>query len=162
MSKHFCILIPSKILRIEKRFHEKLQEWIEYCSNEHEYDPNSRVSRNYYRICHVLYYSVSTLAEFGERPDVCLDLPEEMYARYHVIDFEAYHMEFQILHLFLSWLAKIYSYGEVGLLSYWSNFSNRSSPPVTVGNTEESILNLSASNLPLDIVMFVSLSNYLS
>lgn len=119
------------------------------------------VSRNYYRISRIPYYSVLTLPEFRDRPDINLDLPEEMYNRYHIIDLGLWHMDIQTLQLFLSWLAKIYPYGKVGLLNYWSNYSRIIYPPITVDNTEESILDLSASSLPLDTVRFVSLSNYL-
>ena len=58
------------------------------------------------------------LSEFRDRRDVNLDLPERLYSRYHVIDWTFDFMESHILQSFLSWLAEIYIYGEIGLLHY--------------------------------------------
>ena len=144
MSKNFCILIPSKVFQVEKHFPEKLQAWV--VDNFSNSLPD---------------YSILPLSGFRDRQDVNLDLSERLYSRYHVIDWGFCFMEPQTLQSFLSWLAKIYVYGEVGLLNYWSS-SNKSFPPVMVGNIEETIWNLSASNLPLDKLLFFPLTNYSS
>lgn len=106
-------------------------------------------------------YSILSLSEFRDRQDVNLDLPERLYSRYHVIDWGFCFMESQTLQSFLSWLAKIYVYGEVGLLEYWSD-NKRRYPPVTVGNIEETVCNVSANKLPLDKLLFFPLTNYSS
>lgn len=106
-------------------------------------------------------YSLLTLSEFRERPDVHLDLPEKMYSRYHAIDWGFDFMESHILQSFLSWLAEIYVYGEVGLLKYWLD-QKRRFPAVTVGNIEESISTLDTSKSPLDKLLFCPLTNYSS
>ena len=79
MSSNFCILIPSKIFQIEKRFPEKLQAWL----TDHRDAFYSSYPRPNY---HLPDYSLITLSGFQGRPDVHLDLPEKMYSRYHVID----------------------------------------------------------------------------
>lgn len=143
MSWSFCILIPSKILQIDKQFQQKLQAW--FADN-----------------CPALlpYYSLLALSEFGNRPDIDLDLPEKLYSRYRVLNWRVF-IEFPTLQSFLSWLAEIYVYGEVGLLNYWSGHRRYDYPPVTVGNFEGSLSNLSfTTELPLDEVVFVPLSNY--
>lgn len=162
MSENFCILIPSKVFQVEKRFPEKLQAWIVTHRMEFYYDsPNLNYSDSPNLNYRLPNYSLLTLSEFRERPDVHLDLPEKMYSRYHAIDWGFYFMESHILQFFLSWLAEIYVYGEVGLLNYWSD-ERRRSPPVTVGNIEESISTLAASELPLNKLLFFPLTNYSS
>lgn len=154
MSANFCILIPSKIFQVEKRFPEKLQAWI--VTHKVEMYPDFPTHNS-----HLPYYRLLTLSKFRERPDVHLDLPEKMYSRYHVIDWAFDFMESHILQSFLSWLAEIYVYGEVGLLKYWSS-NQRCFPPVTVGNIEESISTLATSKLPLDKLLFFPLINHSS
>lgn len=109
MSANFCILIPSKVFQVEKRFPEKLQAWVASHRDEFYSDypfPNSRLPN----------YSLITLTEFQERPEVNLDLPEEMYSRYHVVDWEFEFIQSHVLQSLLSWLAEIYVYGG-GLLA---------------------------------------------
>lgn len=108
------------------------------------------------------YYSLLTLSEFGNRPHIDLDLPEKLYSRYHVIDWDEAFVEFHTLQSFLSWLAEIYVYGEVGLLNYRPSGHQRYNyPPVTVGSFEGSLSHFSSTTkLPLDEVVLVSLSNY--
>lgn len=91
-----------------------------------------------------------------------LDLPEKLYSRYCVLDWDEAFIEFHTLQSFLSWLAGIYVYGEVGLLNYRpSGHQGYNYPPVTVGSFEESLSNFSSTTrLPLDEVVFISLSNY--
>lgn len=144
MSSHFCILIPSKVFQLEKRFPEKLQAWV--VNNFSNPLPD---------------YSMLLLSKFRDRQDVNLDLTERLYSRYYVIDWEFCFMEFQTLQSFILGLAKIYVYGEIGLLEYWSD-ERRRSPPVTVGNIEESISTLAASELPLNKLLFFRLTNYSS
>jgi hypothetical protein len=154
MSPNFCILIPSKVFQGEKRFPEKLQAWL----TEHRDEfypgytfPKSHVHKN---------YPLITLSEFQGRPDVHLDLPEKMYSRYHVLDWEFDFPKLPALQSLLSWLAEIYVYGEVGLLKYWSD-SRKRFPAITVGSIEGSVLQLSASQLPLDKILFFPLTNFL-
>lgn len=167
MSSNFCILIPAKVFQVEKRFPEKLQVWVvDNFSNfldDSMFVPQGFRDNplNNYHIS-LPDYSILSLSEFRDRQDVNLDLPEKLYSRYHVIDWGFCFMESHTLQSFLSWLAKIYVYGEVGLLSYWSHWSRTSVPPVTVGNIEETIWNLSASKLPLDKLLFFPLINYLN
>ncbi len=160
MSANFCILIPSKVFQVEKRFPEKLQAWVadhrdEFYSDEfYSYCPvpNSRLPN----------YSLITLSEFQGRPDVHLDLPEKMYSRYRVIDWEFYFLQSPVLQSLLSWLAEIYVYREVGLLKYWSGSDRRKRyPSITVGSIEGSVSNLSARELPLDKILFFPLTSYL-
>lgn len=168
MSSHVCILIPSKVFQVEKRFSEKLQAWV--VDNLSNFPPDYSMfvplgfRDNRLDNFHTSLpdYSILSLSEFRDRRDVNLDLSERLYSRYHVIDWGFCFMESQTLQSFLSWLAKIYVYGEVGLLNYWSNWSSTSFPPVTVGNIEETIWNLSANELPLDKLLFFSLTNYFS
>ncbi|MEA5533671.1 hypothetical protein [Crocosphaera sp. XPORK-15E] len=101
-------------------------------------------------------YSLLTLSEFIKRPDVNLDLPNKIYNRYHVIDWEFYFMPSHILRSFVFWLAEIYVYGEVGLLKYWSDQLRRF-PPIKISNTQQSIFDLSADQLPLDQLLFFPL-----
>jgi hypothetical protein len=138
------MLIPSKVFQIEKHFPDKLQRWI--AEHQDTDCSNSCLSS----------YSLLTLSEFQKRPDVYLDLPDKNYNRYHVIDWGFYFMPSHLLRAFLSWLAEIYVYGEVGLLKYWSDRLRRF-PPVRTGNIEKSISDLSASQLPLDELLFFSL-----
>lgn len=143
MSWSFCILIPSKILQIDKHFQQKLQAWF---------------TDNYPDI--LPYYSLLSLSEFGNRPNINLNLPEKLYSRYRVVDWNKGHIKLHILQTFLLWLAEIYVYGEVGLLHYWSGSQHYD---VTVGNFEGSLSNLpSTGKLPLDEIVFVPLSNYSS
>lgn len=154
MSANFCILIPSKVLQVEKRFPEKLQAWVAAHRDEFYSDYlvyNSRLPN----------YSFVTLSKFQARPDVNLDLPEEMYSRYYVVDWKFEFFQSHILQSLLSWLAKIYIYGEVGLLKYWSDDCKRF-PPITVGSIEGNVSKLSASELPLDKILFLPLTSYLS
>jgi hypothetical protein len=57
---------------------------------------------------------------------------------------------------FLSWLAKIYVYGEVGVLQYWSDELRRF-PPIKISNKLKNIDDLCVSDLPLDELLFFSL-----
>ncbi len=154
MSANFCILIPSKVFQVEKRFPEKLQAWL--ADHRDEFYSNYPVSNS-----RLPNYSLITLSEFQGRPDVHLDLPEKMYGRYHVIDWEFNFLQSPVLPSLLSWLAEIYVYGEVGLLKYWSD-SRKRYPLITVSSIEGSVLQLLASKLPLDKILFFPLTNYLS
>ncbi len=153
MSANFCILIPSKVFQVEKRFPEKLQAWL----TDHRDEFYSSYPVPNYRLPN---YSLITLSEFQGRPDVHLDLPEKMYSRYHVIDWEFYFLQSPVLQSLLSWLAEIYVYGEVGLLKYWSD-SRKRYPPITVGSIEGSVLKLYASQLPINKILFLHLTRYL-
>lgn len=133
-----------KNFQIEKHFPDQLQTWI--AENPEPNCSDFGLSS----------YSILTLLEFKNRPDVYLDLSEQTYARYHVIDWEFYFMPSHILRSFLSWLARIYIYGEVGLLKYWSDQLRRF-PPVRIGQIEEGISNISADHLPLDQLLFFPL-----
>jgi hypothetical protein len=144
MSAKFCIFIPAKIFQIEKNFPDQLQKWI-----AENYDRNGLNSD-------FQSYSLLTLLEFKNRPDVYLDLPEQTEDRYYVIDWGFYFPSSHLLLSFLTWLAKIYIYGEVGLLKYWSDRLRRF-PPVRIGKNEESIFNLSTEHLPLDQLLFFPL-----
>lgn len=153
MSANFCILIPSKVLQLEKRFPETLQVYVAARGNEFYSShpvPNSRLPS----------YSLITLLEFQARLDVHLDLPAKMYSRYHVIDWGFDFLQSSVLQSLFSWLAEIYVYGEVGLLKYWSDERKRY-PPITVGSTKESVSKLSTSELPLDKILFFPLTCYL-
>lgn len=144
MSAKFCLLIPSKILQIEKHFSEKLNSWLA----EHEGTSASNFGLS--------NYSLYSLSEFQKRPDVYLDLPDQMYNRYHVIDWGFYFMSSPLLINFLSWLAKIYVYGEVGVLKYWSDLRRRF-PPIKISNRSKNIDDLCVSDLPLDELLFFPL-----
>ncbi|MFN6540284.1 MAG: hypothetical protein RM021_028590 [Nostoc sp. EkiNYC01] len=147
MSAKFCILIPSKIFQIEKCFTQRFEVW--FAEHQPENYPNSRLP----------HYSILPLSKFGERRDVNLDLSEQISNRYHVIDFEFNFLQPHILQALLSWLAKIYRYGEIGLLKYWSDDLKRF-PPIRIGETEQSISSLSPNDLPLDRLLFLPLDNY--
>ncbi len=154
MSPNYCILIPSKIFQIEKRFPEKLQAWL--TDHREEFYSSYRVPNSY-----LPDYSLITLSEFQGRPDVHLDLPEKMYSRYHVLDWgELYFLQSPALESLLSWLAEIYVYGEVGLLEYWPDTRKRY-PLITFGSIEGSVLKLSARKLPMDKILFFPLTSCL-
>lgn len=157
MSANFCILIPSKVFQVKKRFSEKLQAWIGAQTDASYPDPPNHNS-SWPRWPN---NSLVPLSEFRSRPDVHLDLPEKLYSRYHVMDWGFEFPPPHILQFFLSWLAEVYPYGEVGLLKYWSAKSRRH-PPIALGNIEESISNVSARELPLDRLLFFPLTSYSS
>lgn len=121
MSSHFCILIPSKVFQVEKRFSQKLQVWV--VDNFSNFPPDYfmfvpqgfRDNRLDHFHNSLPDYSILPVSEFRDRQDVNLDLPERLYSRYHVIDWGFRFVESPNLQSFLSWLAKIYVYGEVGL-----------------------------------------------
>jgi hypothetical protein len=144
MSAKFCLLIPSKILRIDKHFSEKLHSWL--AESEAASASNSGLSN----------YSLYSLSEFQKRSDVYLNLPDNICDRYHVIDWGFYFMSSPILKAFLSWLAKIYIYGEVGVLQYWSDELRRF-PPIKISNRLKNIDDLYVSDLPLDELLFFTL-----
>jgi hypothetical protein len=144
VSAKFCLLIPSKILRIDKHFSEKLDSWLA--------ESEAKSASN----CGLSNYSLYSLSEFQKRPDVYLNLPDNICDRYHVIDWGFYFMPSSILMNFLSWLAKIYVYGEVGVLQYWSDELRRF-PPIKISNRLKSIDDLCVSNLPLDELLFFPL-----
>ena len=148
MSAKFCILIPAKIFQVEKRFSQKFEVWFR--EHQPENHPNSCLPN----------YSILPLSKFRERQDVNFDLPEQIYNRYHVIDFEFNFLQSQILQALLSWLAKIYRYGEVGLLKYWSDDLRRF-PPIRISDPEQSISSLSTDDLPLDQLLLLPLNNYI-
>ena len=133
MSAKFCLLIPSKVLQVEKHFSEKLYLWVTKYQNTG--GSNLGLSG----------YSLYSLAEFQKRQDVYLDLPNNIYNRYHVIDWRFYFMPPALLISFLSWLAKVYGYGEVGVLKYWADELRRF-PTITISNIEASISDLSAGD----------------
>jgi len=166
MSSNFCILIASKVFQVEKHFPEKLQAWVvdNFSNSLPDYSMlplrGFRDNRLDNFSNSLPDYSILTLSEFRERQDVNLDLSEKLYSLYRVIDWGFYFMESPILRSFLSWLAEIYVYGEVGLLNSWSSMSSIS--PVRVGNIEENIWNLSANKLSLDKLLFFPLTSYSS
>jgi hypothetical protein len=139
MSAKFCLLIPSKVLQVDKHFSEKFQLWLKY----HKKIDNSILSSD-------CLYSFS---DFQKRPDVHLDLPDNFFARYHVIDWGFDFPSDVILRSFLDWLAEIYIYGEVGLLKYWSDQKGRF-PPVIIGQIDKQLSDLSIDDLPLDKLLF--------
>ncbi len=144
MSAKFCLLIPSKVLQIEKYFLEKLHLWV--AEHQNISDSNLGLSG----------YSLYSLAEFQKRQDVYLNLPDKIYNRYHVIDWGFYFISSSLLISFLSWLAEIYVYGEVGVLKYWSDELRRF-PPIKISDIEASISDLSVDDLPLDTILFFPL-----
>jgi len=144
MSAKFCILIPSKILRIEKHFRQKLDSWLAEAEA-------ANLSN-----CGLSNYALYSLSEFEKRPDVNLNLPDNIGDRYHVIDWGFYFMSDAILRDFLSWLAQIYVYGEVGVLKYWSDELRRF-PPIKISKIQQYISHFSMNNLPLDELWFFSL-----
>jgi hypothetical protein len=146
MSAKFCILIPSKILRIEKHFRQKLDSWLAEAEA-------ANLSN-----CGLSNYALYSLSEFEKRPDVNLNLPDNIGDRYHVIDWGFYFMSSPILKAFLSWLAKIYVYGEVGILKYWSDELRRF-PSIKISNRSNKIDDLCVSKLPLDELLFFSLKS---
>ena len=148
MSAKFCLLIPSKILRIDKHFGQKLAVWL--AEAEAADRANGGLSN----------YSLDSLSEFQKRPDVNLNLPDNFGGRYHVIDWGFYFMPDALLMDFLSWLADIYVYGEVGILIYWS-YELRRFPPVKISDKLSHRNDLSVNYLPLDELLFFSLSNWL-
>jgi hypothetical protein len=144
MSAKFCLLIPAKILQIKKHFSEKLRLWLaEY---EDKIGTGSGLSS----------YSLYSLSEFQQLPDVYLELPDNICDRYYVIDWGFYFLTAAELKAFISWLADIYVYGEVGVLKYWSDELRRF-PPVRIGSTEKNLSDLSLSNLSLDELLFFPL-----
>ncbi len=140
MSARFCLSIPSKISRVEKRFAEKLRSWA------------------IARLDPVPNYSLVSLSEFARRSDVHLNLEKISLDRYHVIDFGSYFLSPDLLEAFRSWLVGIYIYGEMGILKYWSDGRKRF-PPIAIGSAAENTLNIPASELPLDKIFFLPLQN---
>lgn len=90
MSAKFCILIPSKILQIEKHFGQKLDSWL--AEAEAANISNRRLSN----------YALCSLSEFQKHPDVNLNLPDNIGDRYYVIDWGFSFMSDGILRDFLS------------------------------------------------------------
>jgi hypothetical protein len=144
MSAKFCLLIPSKILRIEKHFGQKLDSWLAEAEA-------ANISN-----CGLSNYALYSLSEFQKHPDVNLNLPDNIGDRYYVIDWGFYFMSDAILRDFLSWLAQIYVYGEVGILTYWSDELRRV-PAIKITNKLNNINDLSVNKLPLDELLFFSL-----
>ncbi|ACK71575.1 hypothetical protein PCC7424_3173 [Gloeothece citriformis PCC 7424] len=144
MSRFFCLLIPSKLFNIDKNFSQKIQERIK------KY-PDKQL---------ILYYSLLNLKDFASRQDINLDIPSELYNRYHVLDFSFYFPDSEFLQDLLSWLANIYSYGNVGLLTYWSDHRQRY-PAITLDQTGKIITDLSVKELTLDKIFFVPLKQYI-
>ena len=148
MSAKFCLFIPAKVLQIDKHFSKKLQLWVADPQNIRDSDLG------------LSNYSLYSLSEFQKRQDVYLDLPDHICDRYHVIDWGFYWMPSPLLMAFLAWLAKIYVYGEVGVLRYWSDGLRRF-PPIKMGKTGASLsdlsVNLSINDLPLDTILFFPL-----
>lgn len=142
MSAKFCLLIPSKVLQIDKYFSEKLQFWM------------LKTLDNY----NLSSFSLCSLSDFQKRPDVHLDLPDDFYNRYYVIDWGFYFPSQSQLRSFLDWLAEIYLYGEVGLLKHWSD-KKRHFPPIKIGETNKNLAYLSISDLPLDELFWLSLQS---
>ena len=86
MSAKFCLLIPSKILRIEKHFGQKLDSWLAEAEA-------ANISN-----CGLSNYALYSLSEFQKHPDVNLNLPDNIGDRYYVIDWGFYFMSDAILH----------------------------------------------------------------
>ena len=67
MTAKFCLLIPAKILQIEKRFPEKLKIWTT------EYKKSELIEFGFSD------YHLLKLSEFVQQSDVNSDLPKEIY-----------------------------------------------------------------------------------
>lgn len=147
MSAKFCMLIPSKVLQIDKHFLDKLKIWLSKYKDKQSYDDG------------LLSYSWLTLPEFLQQPDVNANLPEKIYHRYHVIDWDFYFPPPDMIKDFLFWLANIYIYGEAGLLKYWSDQLQRF-PPITMGETQINLSHLSVADLPLDHLLLFPLQQF--
>ncbi|MDJ0844150.1 MAG: hypothetical protein QNJ08_07940 [Crocosphaera sp.] len=146
MSAKFCLFIPSKILQLEKHFSEKMKRWIK------EYRDKEVMESGFDN------YKLLRLPDFINQSDVNADLPPNIYHRYHVIDWGVYFPPSYLLKDFLTWLANIYSYGEVALLKYWSDNLKRF-PPIKVAEINH-ISDVSVDNLTLDQVFFFPLKKF--
>ena len=146
MSAKFALLIPSKILQIEKHFSEKLKTDITQSSGK------ELIKSGLYN------YKLLTLSDFVNQSDVNADLPHNIYHRYHVIDWGFYFPPVYFLKTFLAWLANIYIYGQVGLLKYWSDDLKRF-PPIKIAEINN-IVDFSVDNLTLDQVLFFPLKQF--
>lgn len=147
MSAKFCLFIPSKIIQIDKYFAQKLKTQIT------EYKSREFIESDFYN------YSFLKFQDLISQSDVNSDLPEKMYNRYYVIDWGFCFPPSNILKDFLGWLSKIYPYGEVGLLKYWSDTKKRF-PPIKIAESETKIFDFSVDNLPLDHVLFFPLKQF--
>ncbi|MEL4897441.1 hypothetical protein [Crocosphaera sp. Alani8] len=147
MTAKFCLLIPAKILQIEKRFPEKLKIWTT------EYKKSELIEFGFSD------YHLLKLSEFVQQSDVNSDLPKEIYDRYCVIDWGFCFPHPDIIKDILTYLAHIYIYGEVGLLKYWSDSLKRF-PAIKISNAEHNFDDFLAYNLPLDEIFFFPLKQF--